>query len=52
LILADVRAGIGAAVGGGVEPVPAEEVVLDELFISVPPRVVVLHHELRRSLDS
>src|ERR1035438_3538943 len=34
-ILADVGAGIGPAVGGGVEPVAAEEVVLDELQVGI-----------------
>src|SRR5437588_158942 len=51
-----VRAGVGAAVGLGVEPLSAEEVVLDELGVGVeaqrlvidePPLRVGANHECR-----
>src|SRR5207248_11276483 len=48
LVLADVRATVGAAVGLGIEPPATEEVVLDELEVGVEAEGLVVDVALLR----
>ena len=42
LVLADVGSGIGSAVGGGVDALAVQEVVLDELVVGVEAEGLVV----------